>query len=249
MKSRLSSLVPAPKAGGASERDLAAELFAELVPNTECALPVETALTSAGLVEPAADCLTDLFVPDHYETNYAYPLLVWLENGPIVEGRLERRMRQVSDRNHFGASIVVDESDQFEEQLRETFLSLRRQFHLNTERVYLLGCGSAGAKALATGLNHPEWFAGVAAVSSEWPESPHLLLKYHELRGKRVLLGVTDADSAVALADSAFAARLLWTAGLHVTTLSTAGDDPIRPMLREIDRWVMQAIAEPELVC
>ena len=102
---------------------------------------------------------------------------------------------------------------------------------------------------MATGFQQPDWFAGIAALSSEWPETERPLLRYQELRGKRVLLGVTDADEALLLADTAYAARLLWTAGMHVTTVSTSGSDPLRPMLREVDRWVMQAIAEPELVC
>ena len=255
MKSRfLSALVPAQETASVSEQemseqDMASELYADLAPVTEYALPEDSAFAAEVLVEPAPGCLTDLFVPDHYEPNYAYPLLVWLENGPIPEGRLERRMRQISDRNYFGLSVVIDDVDLLEDQLHETFLSLRRQFHLNTERVYLLGCGSAGTQALATGFQQPDWFAGIAALSSEWPEADRPLLRYQALRGKRVLLGVTDADEAPLLADTAYAARLLWTAGMHVTTVSTSGSDPLRPMLREVDRWVMQAIAEPELVC
>ncbi|MBS0262485.1 MAG: hypothetical protein JSS02_11090 [Planctomycetes bacterium] len=249
MKSRFSSaLVPASEAAGLSEHDTAPELFADLTPAVESISPESFAFAAEGLAEPATDSLTDLFVPDHYEPNYAYPLLVWLESEPLPAGQLEHRMRQISDRNYFGLSLVIDDPDQLEEQLHETFLNLRRQFHLNTERVYLLGSGDAGTQALVTGLRHPDWFAGIAALSSPWPETEPLLVNFHALRGKRVLLGVTDADSALQLADTVYATRLLWTAGMQVTTVTSSGADTLAPVLRELDRWVMQAIAEPEEV-
>jgi phospholipase/carboxylesterase len=194
--------------------------------------------------------LPDLFVPDHYEPNYAYPLLVWLETSPVATGRLNRRMRQISDRNYFGASIVINDADQIEEQLHDTFIRLRRTYHLNTERVYLLGYGAAGTQALVTGLGRPEWFAGIAAVSSTWPEAPRLLSQFDALRGKCVLLGASESDRAALLADVAFSARLLWSAGVHVTSFTiSCGSEPHGALFREIDRWVMQVIEQPELVC
>lgn len=225
----------------------AAQQFSDLVPLVERDLATERDLVGEPLVDASLD-LPDVFVPDCYEPNYAYPLLVWLETAPVAPSRLDRRMRQISDRNYFGVSIVVAEADQIEEQLHETFLRLRRKFHLNTERVYLLGCGAAGTQALVTGLSQPGWYGGIAALSSSWPETPRLLSQYDELRGKRVLLGMSESDEAALLADAAYGARLLWSAGVHVTTLTTSGGDTHRALFREIDRWVMQAIEQPELV-
>jgi len=52
------------------------------------------------------------------------------------------------------------------------------------------------------------------------------------------------------VADALYAQQLLWSAGLQVSAVaSPTGADSQRSLLREIDRWIMQAIEQPELVC
>lgn len=248
MTSRFSSeLFDHPQGAGPLE-GAEAELFAELVPTA-----VRDALADRDFVDEPVELasaidLPDVFVPDHYEPNYAYPLLVWLENAPLSQNKLDRRMRQISDRNYFGVALEAGEADTIEERLHTTFLSLRRRYHLNTERVYLLGSGDLGTLALTIGLCRPAWFGGIAAFSAAWPDAPRLLSQFDGLRGKRALLAVGEEDDAVQLADVAYGSRLLWTAGMNVTTV-TASADGQSALLREIDRWVMQGIEQPELVC
>jgi phospholipase/carboxylesterase len=159
-------------------------------------------------------------------------------------------MRIVSERNYFGVSVPLVDADAVEEQLFETFVRLRRRYHLHTERVYLLGFGDAGTQALKTALRRPAWFAGVSAISARWPESPRLLAQYDELRGRRVLLGIGETDSAAIVSDALYMQQLLWSAGMQVTALAVpAGGDADQSLLREVDRWIMQGIEQPELVC
>jgi predicted esterase len=168
----------------------------------------------------------------------------------VPRRRLHRLMKIVSERNYFGVSVPVIDGDTVEEHLFETFVRLRCRYHLHTERVYLLGFGDAGTQALRTALRRPAWFAGVAAISARWPESPQLLAQYDELRGKRVLLGIGEADSAAIVSDALYMQQLLWSAGMHVTALAaSAGGDTDHCLLREVDRWIMQGIEQPELVC
>ena len=191
-----------------------------------------------------------VFVPEHYEPNYAYPLIVCVAPGFGSDGRLRRLMRMVSERNYFGVSLPVTDVDHAEQDLFETFLRLRRRYHLHTERVYLLGSGTGGTQALQIGLRQPDWFAGIAAISATWPETPRLLARYDDLRGKRVLLGIGAGDSAAVVADGLYMRQLLWGAGMHVTALAAPGGQHAdRSLLREVDRWIMQAIEQPELVC
>ena len=81
MTSRISSeLFEHPLDVGSAEGAAAVELFAELVPLAERDVLTDRD-PAAGLVEVAPTIETaNVFVPDHYEPNYAYPLLVWLEN-------------------------------------------------------------------------------------------------------------------------------------------------------------------------
>jgi phospholipase/carboxylesterase len=251
MTSRFSyEIFEGPQADSSAEHGSGNPFYPDLPPESECDLTAANNFGAEVLLDAPPSGVPGIFVPDHYEPNYAYPLIVWLETAPTATGRLERRMRQISDRNYFGVSLVISDSDQIEEQLQGSFLGLRRKYHLNTERVYLLGCGAAGTQALSLGLSRPSWFAGVAALSSSWPQTPRLLSQYDQLRGKRVLLGMSESDAAAVLADVAYAARLLWSAGAHVTTLTVSGGcESFGPLLREIDRWAMQTIERPELVC
>src|SRR5262249_13361213 len=108
----------------------------------------------------------EIYVPDPYEPNYAYPLIVWLSPHTAPRPRLQRLMQTVSERNYFGVTVPVVDGEMIEEQLFETFSRLRRRYHLHTERVYLLGFGDFGTQALKVALSRPAWFAGVAAISA-----------------------------------------------------------------------------------
>ena len=238
------------------------EAFAGLIPSAgRDSRAARSVPDMSPVIEPADDSAAEsiaveaavndeVFIPDHYEANYAYPLLVWLQTTTWPRAAFERIMRMVSERNYFGVALSVVDADRVEEQLQATFARLRRRYRLHTERVFLLGIGEAGTQALATGLRQPDWFGGVAAISSHWPTASRPLARYDELRGKRVLLGVDDRDDEALVAGVERAQKLLWTAGMHVTTLScTSGGKTCPSLFRELDRWVMQSVEQPELVC
>lgn len=191
--------------------------------------------------------LDDVFVPQGYEQNYAYPLIVWLHTNRPSRSELPRVMRQISDRNYLGTAVVVD-PERAEETVFDAVSQLRRRLHIHTERVYLAGAGDAGTLALQIGLNRPEWFAGIVALSAAFPESPRLLARYNDLRGKRVLLAVGQHAEPALLTDALFAQRLLWSAGLNVTARVHEGESAMtRGLLAEIDRWIMQPIEQPAM--
>ncbi len=239
--------VPSP----VHHRETAPDEFAPgLVVSAECALPAHCPPVVSVATDSGPRDVEEVYVPEHYEPNYAYPLIAWLSPPTAPRGKLRRLMRMISERNYFGVSVPVTDPDLVEEQLFETFGRLRRRYHLHTERVYLLGFGESGTQALATGLSQPAWFAGLAAISARWPETPRLLSRYHELRGRHVLLGVEETDQAPVVSDVLYMQQLLWSAGMQVTAwAASSGNEPERSLLREVDRWIMQTIARPELVC
>lgn len=259
MNARFSSNLFEQPQDSADLQNLAHEAdLAELIPSAgRDVMTARSAPTMDFAMEPVAEPvaeaaagLDEVFIPDHYESNYAYPLLVWLQTTTWPPGGFERIMRMVSERNYFGVALPVVDADRMEEQLQETVARLRRRYHLHTERVFLVGIGEAGTRALSTGLGRPDWFGGVAAISSPWPTESRLLARYDELRGKRVLLGVDDRDDDALVEGVERAQKLLWTAGMHVTTLSCSNGGKTCPgLFRELDRWFMQSVEQPELVC
>ncbi|HLJ10286.1 MAG TPA: hypothetical protein VKU82_03815 [Planctomycetaceae bacterium] len=224
------------------------EFVPALLPSAGCEVVSTRVFEHADRVSHARPEDDHIFVPEHYEPNYAYPLIVWLRAAERENGGLARLMRSVSERNYFGLSLEPAAGNPIEEQLFEAVAGVRRQYHLHTERVYLIGFGEAGTRAIETGFRQPGWFGGIAAISARWPQSPRLLARYDELRGKRVLLGVNARDGEPLVTNMRHAQKLLWSAGVQVTAL-TASDDSDRSLLREVDRWMMQSIEQPEFAC
>ncbi len=213
---------------------------------------VDSELLLSSLAGPAAEAndgaeSDDAYVPDHYEPNYAYPLIAWLHTEAPRRALWKRLMRQISERNYVGASIVLDDPEQDEEQIFEAVARLRRRFHLHTERVYLLGFEDAGTRALRLAFKRPEWFGGVAAISARFPKIARPLARFEALRGRRVLLGLDERDSGALTADVQRTRRLLWSAGMQVTCCMSSGGDRHAALFREIDRWIMQGIEQPEV--
>jgi phospholipase/carboxylesterase len=244
------SLEQPDRQAGAGESASSSAFAAVPLAAVGCEVLTRDNFAGAAHAEAAALDVDDLYVPQRYEANYAYPLLAWLAPAGGTFGRLQRLMPMISERNYFGVLLPVADPDKIDEHLFDAFLRLRRKYHLHTERVYLVGFGEAGTQALKTALNQPDWFAGVAAISARCPDSPRLLARFDKLRGKRVLLGIEETGNAPVVADCLYMQQLFWSAGMHVTALAASpGRDCRRSLLREIDRWVMQAIEQPELVC
>jgi phospholipase/carboxylesterase len=190
---------------------------------------------------PKAD---DLHVPEHYEARYAYPLIVWLSSADKSDGNLRPLMRRISDRNCFGVAVRTLPGELVEDRIFETVAGLRRKYHLHSERIYLAGSGDDAVQALKTGFARPEWFGGIIALSADLPQQHRWLSRFDALRGKRVLLGAGRDDMAQVESTRRFQ-RVLWSGGLSVRAVSYDFRDQIDDgLLREIDRWMMQAIEE-----
>ena len=196
----------------------------------------------------------DVFIPEAYEPNYAYPLIVWLLDENENPAELPKRMRQISTRNYFGAALrcsvpVADDVEGFtalQQRLADLALRSRCEFHIHSERIFVAGFDRHGTTALQLCLARPDWLAGAAVLGGQLPEMPRLLHRFRDLRGKRVFLATGDRDELAPAADLRRTSRLLYTAGLRTCgRLIDAGHEITRSMLVEVDRWVMQEIHRP----
>ncbi|MSR60266.1 MAG: hypothetical protein EXS05_21940 [Planctomycetaceae bacterium] len=213
-----------------------AEAAADSVPEvlTACR-PDLAAQFEAGIVD-------ELFIPQSYESGYAYPLIVWLTAPGDSNRSLAGLMCRISDRNYLGAAVGIDEAEPVEERLFEAVSRLRRRLHVHSERVYVAGAGVQGMLALQVGLARPEWFGGIIALSATFPARGRPLAQFESLRRKRVFLA-TAGDDPTRMAEVARTQRLLWTAGLDVQACRAVTADPHDAgLLLEIDRWIMQGI-------
>jgi phospholipase/carboxylesterase len=201
-----------------------------------------------------------IFVPENYEPNYAYPLIVWLHNAGRNEHELAEIVPHISTRNYIGLALrgTVQQSenddgrhgwsrslqirDAFEQELHSAVCNLRQEYHIHSERIFLMGAGDGGTAAWDLFLNRPEWFGGAAVLNGAFPWRDRPLRQFHQLRGKSVFLA-TKTKKRRTVREMERAGRLLYTAGLEVAVRryrSASGQSPA--ILRNIDRWIMETI-------
>jgi phospholipase/carboxylesterase len=202
-----------------------------------------------------------VFVPQNYEPNYAYPLIVWLHDAGRSEREIAEVLPRISMRNYLGLAprgtaraqgdsqnddrFAWSRSDRscvaFQDELCAGVRQLRRDFHVHTERVFLIGAGDGGTMAWDLFLSRPEWFAGVAVLGGRFPLRQRPLRRFRQLQGRRLFLS-SDGRDAGEMVRAKRVGRLMHNAGLDVSLRTHSGNRSSRSLLRQIDRWIMQGI-------
>lgn len=232
----------------------------------------ETALDEIDLDEEPLDegphgCLVDdlhpmaartgLFVPEKYEPNYPYPLIVWFHDAGGSEADMLSLMPRISQRNYFGLSLRGPLSfgqnpeagfdwpqDQeavtrFEQHVFHTLCELRRTFHIHSERIFLAGSGRGAGMAMRLFLNRIEWFAGVFALGGELPAFDSRIAAHPELSERRVFLTQPACDARLQNA------RLWRSAGLNLQMECEDSVNLTGERLAQLNHWVMESICTP----
>lgn len=249
--------------GEAADQQLADPEADDFPAHPEIIELIESMLVANPNLQPAAEVQSSqrphaVYLPEHYEAGYAYPLIVWFHRDGASEAELAQVMPSVSDRNYIGVALRGDctsgtgyawsatgaQSPELMEDVRSIVTSLRRQYHIHSERIYLAGFGSGATTAIQLMLNKPEWFGGVISFSGEMPKTDAPLMHVDDLKDKRILLATSLGSSTTRVGDVVAAGRLLYSAGMQVGTRVYQGveNSPTKKMLRDLDSWLMDAI-------
>jgi len=152
-----------------------------------------------------------LFVPEHYESAYDYPLFVWLHSDHSSEYELDHVMHSLSLRNYVGVALrgnrLSDRSGQvfrWGSNLTDYALNEGSIFHaidqiansmsIDTNRIFLGGFGKGATLAQWVGLRNPEQVAGVIACNGPFPSNKRALALWKQARGLPVL-AMQSSDS------------------------------------------------------
>lgn len=202
----------------------------------------------------------DRFVPETYETGYAYPLIVWL--GETIE---EARsgldlMPRISDRNYIGMThsmetecgdwgTFADNLDVHAEAVAEAICREQSDCNVHSERIYIAGSGRAANAAIQLFLRNPEWYAGAVALDAEFPKTHLRLSNFRDLPGKRLMIGIGARKPKEDLAAAIRSGRVLHSAGMDVMT-RIYDPAPLEAdrACRDINCWMMNGIYESKLV-
>lgn len=202
-----------------------------------------------------------LYLPERYEPNYQYPVIIWLHSENSDEEEVLDMMPQISDQNFMAIGFRGNVENKtgctwgnsnieralFFSELHDTVRELRREFHIHSERIYLAGMDAGAAMAMQGMLHHPEWFAGAIAINGNFSEVESPLAKFRALDEQRVLLMETvnrPQHSPVTHYETIKAGRLLHSAGVDATSEIYQTSDACNPqILSRINHWIMQSIA------
>jgi len=245
------------------DSDAAAPSLDDLPGHPEIIELIESMLVANPNLQPAREhhaCQRPhaVYMPEHYEAGYAYPLIVWFHGDGASEAELAEVMPSISDRNYIGVALRGDvtsgtgfgwsptgsESQHLIDDVRSIVTSLRREYHIHSERIYLAGFGSGATTAVQLMLAKPEWFGGVISFSGEMPKADATLMRIEELKNKRILLATSLNSSTTGVGDVVAAGRLLYSAGMQVGTrvYQDAQNTPTIKMLRDLNSWLMDDI-------
>lgn len=197
---------------------------------------------------------TGLSIPEKYEPNYPYPLILWFHDAAGDETDLLCRMPLISERNYFGLSlrgpvsvagggfdwpIRVEAVSRLEKEIYHTVCGLRRNFHIHSERVFLGGAGRGATLALKLLLNRAEWFAGAFALGGELPAFNSSSALHPELPERRVFHTVPNLEDQPQI-------RLWRAAGLNLQ-IETDPDpsETTAARLAQFNHWLMETICTP----
>ena len=213
------------------------------------------------VAKPLPDRCHSIHLPQHYEPRYAYPLIVWFHGEGSSEQELPGIMDQISDRNFIGLAIrgnVVQDNgfawsndaasiDTLVNDVESIVLSLRRQYHIHSERIYLAGFGSGASTAMELIIRKPEWFGGAACICGSYSKLKLPSFRLGEFRNKRILLGTTGADRSRNVRDTVNAGHLLFSSGIKIGTrfYQDSVKTPTAKMLGDINHWLMDDVCSP----
>ena len=201
-----------------------------------------------------------LFLPSDYQPKYAYPLVVLFHADGGDEDTTAGLAPLLSRRNYIAAcprgpvslgsgatgrpGFAWGSDPRADEYLLETVAHARREYHVHSERVYLIGVGEGATAAYRLGLAMAGNVAGVVALNGRMPKpAGRPLFRANAIRELRVFIGHGTNNPVVPIRTAREASRLLHSAGADVEFASYPTTHRVHPdMLRDVNRWIMETV-------
>ncbi|MFK7768916.1 MAG: alpha/beta hydrolase [Mariniblastus sp.] len=199
-----------------------------------------------------------LFVPMHYEKNYAYPLIVWLHPDGEKPDQVSRVVPQSSIRNYVGVApqgpVGNFKAGYFWEQQPDTidmahdsimaaidYASMR--FNIASHRIFIAGQGTGGTMAFRIALERPDIFAGVISINGPMPIDEKPLGQWSRCREIPVFWAHSRKSTEFAQEQLCEQLRLLHIAGFGVTLRQYPSSDCFATKtLSDMNKWIMEMI-------
>lgn len=201
-----------------------------------------------------------LFIPEHYEARYAYPLVIWLHSHASSHREIEQVMPSVSLRNYvglaprgtspllqqerrFGWGESLEAFQQAEEMVLEAVEEVGSKLSVNGQRVFLAGHGLGGSLAQWIGLRNCCRFAGVVSIHGAFPSQFQPLKQWKAARKLPVLFMYGEHSRLCDARAVCLALENSRQAGLKYQFAQfDSGDDFYTDMGQMANRFMMQIV-------
>jgi phospholipase/carboxylesterase len=216
--------------------------------------------SSISLSPQQQDLAYSLFVPHHYEPNYAYPLLIWLHGPGDGERQMSRVIPHISTQNYLGISPRgswsdgIEEASEFGQQVETEIESAERQifacidiatarYHVDAAHVFLAGYQAGGTMALRIGLRNPTEFAGSLSLGGPFPTGYAPLAQLRAARRLPLFISQGRDSESYPAQRTCDELRLFHAAAMHVTLRQyPCGDELTTQMLSDMNTWMMEQV-------
>lgn len=203
--------------------------------------------------------------PDQYLPRYAYPLLVMFHPRGSNEEQALDLVPRMSGRNYVSVSLRGPEllgvredghlacgwgqggeyADLVTETVWDAVKEARREYHIHTERVFLVGVCEGAEAAYRTAFALSDVIGGVAVLNGSVPKPTDgcPVFKWNAVRGMKVMIGHGIANAVVPCSTARRDFGTLYAAGADVQLSTYATTHRLHPhMLRDVNRWVINSV-------
>jgi phospholipase/carboxylesterase len=199
------------------------------------------------------------FAPQHYEPNYAYPLVIWLHGQAGDERQLQKVMPLVSMRNYVAVGVRGtvasplgrgyywpnnDESTaQATQRVFDGVEAASEKYTINPQRIFIAGYQCGGTMALRVALANPRMFAGALSIGGRFPAGQSPLSGLSQVRRLPLFLAHCRDSESYTVDHVCEELRLFHSAGMAATVRQyPCGDELTTQMLHDADVWMMERV-------
>jgi phospholipase/carboxylesterase len=199
-----------------------------------------------------------VFLPLHFEPNYAYPLIVWFHSAGDDSQQLLRVMPSISLRNYCAVAPLgptgnvhsgffwpqdAHNIENAQRLVADAIQQTCEKVKIAPDRIFFAGYGSGGTMAFRIALRMADQIAGVASINGSLPQGSNPFGNLKTCRRLPVLWAHCQKSLEFTEEQLCDQLKLLHIGGFNVTVRQYPfGDELPAVALRDLDRWVMSSI-------